>query len=219
MTTYKTETPLKFKIRINNTSTNKCPCIILLHGYGSNEDDLFSLAEYFPNDYAIISLRAPITLSMGGYAWSNINSNLVNDQTILLEAKNSLKLIYDSIQILINKYNINKNDISLIGFSQGCILSWALLINYPEIIRRAVTLSGYIIPELINLPIDKIFNLLVFNSHGILDQMIPISKARDSINLIKKNNPNILYKEYDQGHGINQENLNDLLKWIKITSL
>ena len=101
MTTNKTETPLKFKIRINNTSTNKCPCIILLHGYGSNEDDLFSLAEYFPNDYAIISLRAPITLSMGGYAWSNINSNLVNEHTILQEAKNSLKLIYDSIQILI----------------------------------------------------------------------------------------------------------------------
>jgi predicted esterase len=49
--------------------------------------------------------------------------------------------------------------------------------------------------------------------------MIPISKARDSLNLIKENNPNIVYKEYDQGHGINQENLNDLLEWIKATSL
>ena len=219
MTKNKTKIPLKFKIKINTTSKNENPCLILLHGYGSNEDDLFSLADYFPDDYIIISLRAPIALPMGGYAWSNINSNLINEYTILQEAKNSIKLIYESIQILTDKYNINKKDVSLIGFSQGCILSWALLVNYPKIIRRAVTLSGYIIPELINLPLDKIFNLLVFNSHGVLDEMIPVSKARDSLNLIKENNPNIVYKEDNQGHGINQENLNDLLEWIKVTSL
>ena len=112
MTINKTKIPLKFKIKINTTCTNENPCLILLHGYGSNEDDLFSLADYFPDDYIIISLRAPITLPMGGYAWSNINSNLINEYTILQEAKNSIKLIYESIQILTDKYNINKKDVS-----------------------------------------------------------------------------------------------------------
>ena len=156
---------------------------------------------------------------MVGYAWSNINTPLSNEYTILKEAKHSLKLLEKSIKTLINHYNINKKDISLIGFSQGCILSWALAINNPELIRRAVTLSGYIVPELLNIPTKNVNNLLAYNSHGISDEIIPIEKARRSINLIKQNNPNVIYKEYDQGHGINNDNLNDLLEWIKITSL
>ena len=144
---------------------------------------------------------------------------MANEYTILLEAKHSLKLLLKSLRILINHYNINEKDISLIGFSQGCILSWALAINNPKLIRRAVTLSGYIVPELLNLPTQNVFNLLAYNSHGISDEIIPIEKARRSIDLIKKNNPNVVYKEYNQGHGINNDNLNDVLQWIKITSI
>ena len=214
----KIETPLKFKIKLGRVN-KKSPCIVMLHGYGSNEEDLFSLSDYFPKNYIIISFRAPIILPMVGYAWSNINTPLSNEYTILKEAKHSLKLLEKSIKTLINHYNINKKDISLIGFSQGCILSWALAINNPELIRRAVTLSGYIVPELLNIPTKNVNNLLAYNSHGISDEIIPIEKARRSINLIKQNNPNVIYKEYDQGHGINNDNLNDLLEWIKITSL
>ena len=218
MSENKIETPLKFKIKTDNIN-KKSPCIVMLHGYGSNEEDLFGLSNYFPKDYIIISFRAPITLPMGGYAWSNINTPITNEYTILQEAKHSLKLLQKSLIILINHYNINEKDISLFGFSQGCILSWALAINNPKLIRRVVTLSGYIVPELLNLPTQNVFNLLAYNSHGISDEIIPIEKARRSIDLIKKNNPNVVYKEYNQGHGINNDNLNDVLQWIKITSI
>ena len=214
----KIETPLKYKIKLNSNN-EKSPCIVMLHGYGSNEEDLFSLVNYFPKNYIIISFRAPINLPMGGYAWSNINTPLTDQYTILQEAKHSLELIQQSINLLINHYSINNKDISLIGFSQGCILSWALAINNPKLIRRAAALSGYIVPELLNLPIKNVNNLLVFNSHGISDEIIPVEKARIIIDQIKQNNPNIIYKEYDQGHGINNDNLNDLLEWVKITSL
>ncbi len=218
MSENKIETPLKFKIKAENIN-KKSPCVVMLHGYGSNEEDLFGLSNYFPKNYITISFRAPIILPMGGYAWSNINNSMTNEYSILQEAKYSLKLLHKSLRILINHYNINEKDISLIGFSQGCILSWALAINSPKLIRRAVTLSGYIVPELLNLPTKNVNNLLAYNSHGISDEIIPIEKARRSIDLIKKNNPNVIYKEYDQGHGINNDNLNDLLEWMKITSI
>lgn len=48
------------------------PLIILIHGYGSNERDLFSLIDYFPNDTYVVSLRAPIKLFNDSYAWYDI---------------------------------------------------------------------------------------------------------------------------------------------------
>lgn len=212
--------PLDYKIKLSNTTKEKKPCIVLLHGYGSNEEDLFSFVPYLPSEYTIISFRAPISLEMGGYAWSNIHyDDLGGKNTVFLEAKESLRLIKESIELSIVHFNIDNSDISLIGFSQGCMLSWAMTINHPDLIRRAVTLSGYIIPELINVSLENVSKLLIFNSHGVLDQMIPIEKARKSIDLIKKNNSKIIYKEYNEGHGISQENFSDFLNWIKTTSL
>ena len=54
------------------------PLIVLIHGYGSNENDLFSLIDYFPNDAYVISLRAPKELFNDAYAWYDIylDSNL-----------------------------------------------------------------------------------------------------------------------------------------------
>ena len=144
--------------------------------------------------------------------------NLERKNSVILEAKESLKLIKDSVKLCIEKFNLNEKDISLIGFSQGCMLSWAMIINYPFLIRRAVNLSGYIIPELIDAPLKNVSKLLIFNSHGILDQMIPVEKARESFDLVKENNPKITYKEYNQGHEINQENFSDFLNWLKSTS-
>jgi len=211
---------LDYKIKLSNTTKEKKPCIVLLHGYGSNEEDLFSFVPYLPSEYTIISFRAPISLEMGGYAWSNIHyDDLGGKNTVFLEAKESLRLIKESIDLSIVHFNIDNSDISLIGFSQGCMLSWAMTINHPNLIRRAVTLSCYIIPELINVSLENVSKLLIFNSHGILDQMIPVEKARKSIDLIKKNNSKIIYKEYNEGHGISQENFSDFLNWIKTTAL
>jgi len=211
--------PLDYQIK-HSSSLKKKPCLILLHGYGSNEEDLFSFATYLPAEYTIISFRAPIALDMGGYAWNNIYFDDSGDKNIIIqEAKDSLELIKESIRLSITYFNLDDKDISLIGFSQGCILSWAMIINHPNLIRRAVALSGCIVTKLINTPLEKVSQLLMFNSHGILDQMISVEKARQSINLIKKNNPKITYKEYNEGHEINQENFSDFLNWIKTTSL
>ena len=44
-------------------SIEKCPTIVLIHGYGSNAEDLFSFKPYLPENYNIISIQAPLTLS------------------------------------------------------------------------------------------------------------------------------------------------------------
>ena len=43
------------------------PLLLLLHGVGSNEEDLFGLAPYLDERFLVVSARAPVTLGYGGY--------------------------------------------------------------------------------------------------------------------------------------------------------
>ena len=60
-------------VRQPKTPSSKAPLLIMLHGYGSNEQDLFSFAGELPEDLFIISLRAPVRLEQSGFAWFEIN--------------------------------------------------------------------------------------------------------------------------------------------------
>ena len=60
---------LDYKLRKPLKKEATTPILFLLHGYGSHEEDLFSFANYLPEEYLIISLRAPLSLGFGGFAW------------------------------------------------------------------------------------------------------------------------------------------------------
>ena len=64
---------LEYKIREPKIKLDKNPLLLLLHGYGSNEEDLFSFATELPDEYYIISARAPYDMQYGSYAWYAIN--------------------------------------------------------------------------------------------------------------------------------------------------
>ena len=71
---------LDYRIRQPLKKSDTTPVLFLLHGYGSHEEDLFSFANYLPEEYLIISLRAPLTLGFGGYAWYSIHFNENQDK-------------------------------------------------------------------------------------------------------------------------------------------
>ena len=69
---------LKYIIRKPTKESENPPLLILLHGYGSNERDLFSFAEELPEELLIVSAQAPYEMGHGGYAWYAINFDNVN---------------------------------------------------------------------------------------------------------------------------------------------
>ncbi|MEJ7606278.1 MAG: hypothetical protein WKF37_08415 [Bryobacteraceae bacterium] len=56
----------------SKASGRPAPLLLLLHGVGSNEQDLMGLAEKLDPRFFVISARAPITLQRGSYAWYKI---------------------------------------------------------------------------------------------------------------------------------------------------
>ena len=198
--------------------TKKSPLLILLHGYGSDENDLFSFAEELPNELFIISLRAPIKIIPYGYAWYNINfdenQNKWNDTE---QAKKAMSMILNCIDVATSLYNIDKFNVSLLGFSQGCILSLALALNNPKKFKNIIGLSGYLSEDFLNksLKKDDYKHLNFYYSHGDSDQVIPIEWARKTSSFLKKLNLNFKYSEFPVGHGVSPQNFFELKNWLK----
>ena len=208
---------LKYRIRKGDNKLTQNPAIFLIHGYGSNCDDLFSFAPYLPKNLTIIALEAPLLLAQGSYAWYHLypgqNGALKSD---LNEAQRSLELITNNIKQLIEKYNINKMDVSVLGFSQGAILSWALAYGKSKIVRRVIALSGYIHESIDTSDPPKFIG---YATHGITDEIIPIKMARDSVFPISQKHSAIEYHEFNDGHNVSQENFTKMLIWLERTKL
>jgi phospholipase/carboxylesterase len=204
-------------VRPSSLSKN-APLILMLHGYGSNENDLFSFSNELPEDYIVISLRAPHAMQPSGNAWYAINFDAQKGKFSDVEqAILSRKLVKTFLEEAIEAYPIDKSKITLLGFSQGTILSFSLALSYPEIFKNVVGLSGYIDLNMIETGYEsKDFSgLKVYNSHGSEDQVIPIEWARQNKPLLDKLNVDTVYEEYPEGHGINPQNFQSLKNWLK----
>ena len=211
---------LYYRIKKAITGVPPYPCLFLLHGYGSNADDLFSFVDYFSEKLTVISLEAPLTTPFGGKAWYSIHFDAAQDKwSDLKEAEKSLYAVTQQLDYFIKEYDLNHKDIGLMGFSQGAILSWSLLLDHPEQFRRAICMSGYINTQLLSKNIDEYQNILAYASHGTNDQTIPYQWSESSVNKLRLNNPKISFNSYPDGHNVSPENMRDLLLWISKTNL
>ncbi len=196
---------------------DQAPLLIMLHGYGSDENDLFSFASELPEELFIISVRAPYAMQPFGNAWYAINfdeeQGKWNDNE---QAKLSRDLVAKFIDEAVSGYPVNKDNVTLLGFSQGTILSYAVALTYPEKVKNIIALSGYINKDIIpnTLNDEDLSHLDFYCSHGSVDQVIPVSWAKQNAPFLKQHNMKHVYSEFPVGHGVAPQNFYDLKTWL-----
>lgn len=206
-----------YSVKESLTFNKNNKVIIMFHGYGSSKDDLFSFAKFMNPNFLIISIQAPIQMDYNSYCWWSLSLN--NDMELQMdikEAKNSLNELnrFISEDLSVN-YNFDLNQVYLLGFSQGCMISYALSINFPKNYKKAVGLSGKIPHEIINFNEKFDYsNHNFFCSHGLNDQVIPIEIGRESDKWFSEKNINHKYLEFESAHGINSENFEQMNLWL-----
>ncbi len=190
----------------------------MLHGYGSDENDLFSFASELPKELFIISVRAPYTMQPYGNAWYTINFEAEkgkwNDN---VQAATSRELIAKFIDEACNTYPVDTNKVTLLGFSQGTILSYAVALTYPEKVKNIIALSGYINKDILPNDINNndYSSLDFYCSHGNVDQVIPVEWARQTPAFLESLNIKHQYSEFPVGHGVAPQNFHELREWLK----
>mgnify|MGYP003151346287 CR=1 FL=1 len=205
-------------IRKPKVSVENAPALILLHGYGSDENDLFSFADEMPEELFIISAKAPYPMQPYGNAWyaihfDNENGKFSDD----IQAIKSRDMIATFIDQVIENYPVDASKINLLGFSQGSILSYAVALTYPEKVDNVIALSGYINKEIFGQDYLKndLSQLSFYCSHGSADQVIPVDWARRTKPFLENLGVDFTYSEFPVGHGVAPQNFFELKEWLK----
>ena len=209
---------LQYLVREPQNITPETPVLFLLHGYGSNEEDLFSFVPTLPEDWLVISFRAPKDSSYGGYAWFDIDFNNAENFVDENEANEAVKLVLENIMGITNRYGLTDNKTHLCGFSQGGMIVYSLALHYPDLFSKVACLSSYPEEKLLN-NIDrnkkKYENMRFFISHGTEDAVIPLEWGRKAADLLYDLSAFFSFREYMSGHGVNQKNYLDLMDFFK----
>ncbi len=211
------ESPLFYLTREPKIHSEHPPVIILLHGIGSNEKDLFSFADQLPDKFLVISARAPHAVARDSYAWYQVDFSKGKPVFSEEQEAESKNIILQFISYLKDKYSIDENEVYLCGFSQGAIMSYVVALTNPDKIKGIAAMSGRILDEVrpFIAPNEKLQHLSIFISHGVNDGVLPIHYAREAGAFLKMLNLNPTYNEYPAGHTINDEMFHDLMNWLK----
>ncbi len=211
------ELSLYYVFREPKVKSDNPPVIILLHGVGSNEQDLFSFANQLPDRFLVVSARGPYTLGNNSYGWYAIDFSTGRSVINKEQAEKSRNTLIQFIDELHLKHKFDKSQVYLCGFSQGGIMSYSVGLTRPDKVKGIAVMSGRLLEEVRPLiaPKNKLRSLEVFISHGTNDPVLRIDYAREADSYLKQLGLNPVYKEYPAVHTITNDMFIDLLKWLK----
>jgi phospholipase/carboxylesterase len=212
------KTDLIYKINKPTKKTERTPVVILLHGYGSNEADLFDICKSFDEKFITFSLRAPYKANGNdGFSWYDLKRNDKKEmQHNYEEAKISRAKILSFISHACKAYKLDSTQVFLMGFSQGAIMCYDLAFNAPTKIKGIAPLSGILLDESksAKTKTSQLASVNYFIAHGTQDNLIPINKSEEAVEYLKNIKANVTFKSYEIPHSINGQELNDVNSWL-----
>ena len=205
------KTPFKYLHKTPVATSNKQPAIFLLHGLGSDENDLLQLVDSFSTQCHIFSLQGPIQ-HRPGYAFYTFEEEGKPERAIFDRV---LKGVEAFIHEAIKEFDLDDKQIYVVGFNQGAAMAQSLAMVMGNAIRGTVALSGYL-PEFAALEYSKrpMDASKIFISHGEFDYDYPFVWAEHAVRFFNDYGTNVTFKSYPVGHGVSEQNLQDLLAFL-----
>lgn len=192
------------------------PMLLLLHGVGSSECAMASLAPLFDPRLLVLSVRAPYARSSGGYGWFDVAFTPSGPVIDPAQAEASRRALLAFAHEAAEAYGADPQQRYLFGFSQGAIMSASVALTAPEQVAGAVLHSGRILPEiqpLIAAP-ERLAGLPILVIHGTRDAVLPIQHGRASRDLLGGLPVALDYREYALDHRIDQQSLTAATGWL-----
>ena len=172
--------------------------IILCHGYGGDGKDISSLAinwRRFLPDAIFLCPNAPevCNVNLQGFQWFDLS---VEKEDIILEksliAEEKLILFLDQVS---NNLNLEPENLALVGFSQGCMMSIQVGLKNKKKINCIIGYSGKIINQK-HLSENMKSRPKIFLMHGENDTIVSPTHLLEAKEYLKKNGVNIKTKMF-----------------------
>lgn len=194
------------------------PTILVLHGFGANAHDLLGLAPHLLGGRAlVIAPQGPLEVPLDpqgrlkGYAWFPLT--LAQPPTAA-DVSRGIASAREFLDAAVERYPVDTERLALLGFSQGGVVAMALALGNPERFKALAALSTWL-PDDMNASLTADASKLpVWMQHGTKDEVIAVTRARDSRAKLEGRGVPLTYKEYEMGHEISVDSLRDLVAWL-----
>jgi phospholipase/carboxylesterase len=178
--------------------------LVLMHGRGADESDLFPLFDLLDPDRRLLGLspRGPLSLPPGGAHWYAV-------ARIGYPDPNTFWTVYPQVaEWLDSTLAHNGLDLSqtvLGGFSQGGVMSYALGLNAERPAPKGIVAMSSFIPTVEGLDLDLERDIPFSVAHGTHDPIIGVEWGHDARDRLTSNGADVLYREYPMGHTVHPD--------------
>lgn len=212
---------LTYRLRLPKTTDDvkSAPLLVMMHGYGANEGDVYELVPYVAPHFMIVAPRAPLLYNdapRGSFKWSaDIDmSDLSAPDRIENSVQKVLALIEDLIYT--SQTPIDPTHIYIGGFSQGAVMAYSLVSKRPDLFAGVIAHSSpFSEPLAAQLRQAHLVDKPFFVAHGSRDSWVNVGQGQAARQVLREVKADLTYTEYDLDHETSLASRQDLADWLK----
>jgi len=204
-------------LRVRASQSVNPRLLVLIHGWTGDENSMWVFARGISSDYWMIAPRAPHALraESSGFSWRP-----PQPETFGRPSLEALRPAADGLIRLIDEYSasvkVDALQFDLMGFSQGAAMVNLVAMLYPHRVRKMGVLAGFVPSGLEELISQKpLAGKNIFVAHGTQDNMVPIDRARASIELLEQAGAQVTYCEDEVGHKVSSTCMRALESYLQ----
>ncbi|VAW20596.1 Phospholipase/carboxylesterase family protein [hydrothermal vent metagenome] len=192
--------------------------VVLLHGYGSDGNDMISLAEFWQKDMENALFVAPnapekCTINPMGYQWFALDTD--RDMSRLNGSEKARAVLDEFLADLWRQTGLGPADTLVIGFSQGAMMALDVGLRLKETLLGIVAFSGALIDEE-NLPSAIKSRPPVCLVHGDSDDVVPAKLSEKAAQILDDLGVGVaIFIEPGVGHTISMSGLGFCLAFVR----
>ena len=184
--------------------------MLMIHGWTGDENSMWVFARNLPADYVILAPRGLHASPQGGYSWRPHREGTFG-RPGLADLSDSAGRLIDLVDGIQSEVGVDARQFDVMGFSQGAAMSNVLACLYPQRVRKAGILAGFIPSGMEEIIAQKpLMGKPVFVTHGTQDNMVPIDRGRASMSLLEQAGAHVTYCEAEVGHKVSSDCLRAL---------
>jgi phospholipase/carboxylesterase len=203
---------LLYRVQAARSGQGKAPCLILLHGVGSNETGFIEMARSLDPRLVLVLARGPLEFGPMQFGWFQVSFTPAGPAINAAQAEVARQKLVSFIEQLPQAHDVDPERIWIAGFSQGGIMSASVGLTAPDKVAGFGIMSGRILPEV--LPLVKHGAVQAFVSHGVQDQTLGVHFARNAKEVLDGFKVPLQYHEYEAGHALNTAMVDDFKQWL-----
>lgn len=182
--------------------------LLLLHGTGGDENDLVPLGRGLLPGAGILSPRGKVLEGGAPRFFRRIREGVFDQEDLAPRTEELAQFVESAART----YDVDKDDIIAVGFSNGANIAASLLLRRPDVLRKAVLLSP-MVPFEPN-PLPDLSDSSVFIGAGRADALVPSEQIDRLADLLRRAGAAVTVHWELNGHAITQGEVDAAGRWI-----